>query len=69
MPVDQFGRNINYLRISLTDMCNLRCVYCMPQDMTFSPTADLLQDDEIIRLVPLFTKLGFRKIRLTGGEP
>jgi len=69
MAIDRFGRNINYLRISLTDRCNLRCVYCMPEDMTFRPRHELLQDDEIIRLVGLFAELGFRKFRLTGGEP
>ncbi len=69
MTLDRFGRNINYLRISLTDKCNLRCVYCMPEDMTFRPRQELLQDDEILRLVRLFTQLGFRKFRLTGGEP
>ena len=69
MSFDRFGRNINYLRISLTDKCNLRCVYCMPEDMTFRPRAELLQDDEIDRLVHLFAGLGFNKIRLTGGEP
>ena len=69
MAIDRFGRNINYLRISLTDRCNLRCVYCMPEDMTFRPRAELLQDDELMRLVHLFAGLGFRKIRLTGGEP
>ena len=69
MAIDRFGRNINYLRISLTDRCNLRCVYCMPEDMTFRPRAELLQDDEIIRLVGLFAELGFHKFRLTGGEP
>jgi cyclic pyranopterin phosphate synthase len=69
MSYDRFGRNISYLRISLTDRCNLRCVYCMPEDMTFRPRAELLQDDEIYRLVDLFAGLGFRKIRLTGGEP
>ena len=69
MTLDRFGRNINYLRISLTDKCNLRCVYCMPEDMTFRPTSELLQDDEIIRLVQIFAKLGFHKYRLTGGEP
>jgi cyclic pyranopterin phosphate synthase len=69
MAFDRFGRNINYLRISLTDKCNLRCVYCMPEDMTFRPRAELLQDDEIFRLVRLFTELGFHKFRLTGGEP
>jgi len=69
MSFDKFGRNINYLRISLTDKCNLRCVYCMPEEMTFRPRAELLQDDEIMRLVELFAGLGFVKVRLTGGEP
>lgn len=69
MSFDRFGRNVNYLRISLTDRCNLRCVYCMPEEMTFRPRAELLQDDEIYRLVDLFAGLGFRKVRLTGGEP
>jgi cyclic pyranopterin phosphate synthase len=69
MSFDRFGRNINYLRISLTDKCNLRCVYCMPEDMTFRPRQELLQDDEIFRLVRIFTELGFHKFRLTGGEP
>lgn len=69
MSHDRFGRNINYLRISLTDKCNLRCVYCMPEDITFRPRAELLQDDEIVRLVRIFADLGFEKIRLTGGEP
>jgi cyclic pyranopterin phosphate synthase len=66
---DRFGRNIHYLRISLTDHCNLRCVYCMPEDMTFRPNADLMQNDEIILFVNLFSELGFDKYRLTGGEP
>jgi len=69
MPDDRFGRNIHYLRISLTDHCNLRCLYCMPEDQTFLPNAELMQDDEIIQLLQLFTSLGFDKIRLTGGEP
>ena len=69
MAIDRFGRNIHYLRISLTDHCNLRCVYCMPEDMTFRPSAELMQDDELLRLVDLFAELGFDKIRLTGGEP
>jgi GTP 3',8-cyclase len=69
MTLDRFGRNINYLRISLTDHCNLRCVYCMPEDMTFRPNADLMQDDELLLMVRLFAKLGFNKFRLTGGEP
>ena len=69
MALDQFGRTIRYLRISLTDHCNLRCVYCMPEDMTFRPNAELLQDDEILTLMELFARLGFDKYRLTGGEP
>ncbi|MBK8985945.1 MAG: GTP 3',8-cyclase MoaA [Chloroflexi bacterium] len=69
MSLDRFGRNINYLRISLTDRCNLRCVYCMPEDITFRPRQELLQDDEIVRLTLIFAELGFRKFRLTGGEP
>ncbi len=69
MAIDQFGRNIHYLRISLTDHCNLRCVYCMPEDQTFRPNAHLMQDDEIALLTRLFASLGFDKIRLTGGEP
>lgn len=69
MAIDQYGRRIHYLRISLTDHCNLRCIYCMPEEMTFRPPADLMQDDEILRLVHIFAGLGFDKIRLTGGEP
>ncbi len=69
MAKDRFGRNIHYLRISLTDHCNLRCVYCMPEDMTFRPNAELMQDDEILILTRLFANLGIDKIRLTGGEP
>jgi GTP 3',8-cyclase len=69
MAIDRFGRKNNYLRISLTDHCNLRCVYCMPEDMTFRPNAELMQDDEILLLARLFADLGFDKIRLTGGEP
>jgi cyclic pyranopterin phosphate synthase len=69
MAIDRFGRDIHYLRISLTDHCNLRCVYCMPEDMTFRPNAELMQDEEVIELVRLFASLGFDKYRLTGGEP
>jgi GTP 3',8-cyclase len=69
MTIDRFGRNIHYLRISLTDRCNLRCVYCMAEDMTFQPSAHLMQDDEILSLTRLFASLGFDKVRLTGGEP
>jgi cyclic pyranopterin phosphate synthase len=66
---DRFGRIISYLRISLTDKCNLRCVYCMPEDMVFRPKHALMQDDELLRLVGVFASLGFWKYRLTGGEP
>src|SRR5512137_373082 len=69
MAFDRFGRKIRYLRISLTDHCNLRCVYCMPPQMTFRPTAEMMQDDEVFLLTRLFAELGFDKIRLTGGEP
>jgi len=69
MAIDQFGRSIHYLRISLTDHCNLRCIYCMPEDQTFRPNPELMQDDEIALLTRLFASLGFDKIRLTGGEP
>ncbi|HYO87528.1 MAG TPA: radical SAM protein, partial [Candidatus Limnocylindrales bacterium] len=66
---DRFGRVISYLRISLTDKCNLRCVYCMPEDMVFRPNHKLMQDDELLLLVRVFASLGFWKFRLTGGEP
>ena len=69
MPLDSYGRNIHYLRISLTDKCNLRCVYCMPEEMLFRPSSELLTCDEILRLVRLFVDLGIDKVRLTGGEP
>ncbi len=69
MALDRYGRRIHYLRISLTDHCNLRCLYCMPEEMSFLPTADLVQDDELLLLVRLFVRLGFDKFRLTGGEP
>jgi cyclic pyranopterin phosphate synthase len=67
--IDGFGRNIDYLRISVTDRCNFRCTYCMPEQQTFLPHRDLLTYDEIIELVERFIAHGIRKIRLTGGEP
>jgi MoaA/NifB/PqqE/SkfB family radical SAM enzyme len=66
---DSYGRSINYLRISLTDACNLRCVYCMPEEMQFRPRQELMSDEEIITLVRVAASLGVHKIRLTGGEP
>ena len=69
MAIDQYGRRLNYLRISLTDRCNFRCVYCMPEDMMFRPQSELMQDEEVLYFVRLFAGLGFDKFRLTGGEP
>jgi len=70
MPRDGFGREIDYLRISLTDHCNLRCVYCMPTaGLTFLPSDALLTADEIELVAAAAVSVGFRKIRLTGGEP
>ncbi|HYI24904.1 MAG TPA: GTP 3',8-cyclase MoaA [Thermomicrobiales bacterium] len=67
---DQFGRRMDYLRISLTDRCNFRCLYCMPEmGMKFQPRDEMLTDDELIRIVGLCAQLGFTKLRLTGGEP
>nr|MDA8252360.1 radical SAM protein [Rhodospirillales bacterium] len=66
---DPFGRDITYLRISVTDRCDLRCVYCMAEDMSFLPKADILTLEELDRLAGAFIRLGTRKIRLTGGEP
>lgn len=67
--IDGFGRNIEYLRLSVTDRCNFRCHYCMPEQQTFLPHRDLLTFEEIETLVQRFIALGIRKIRLTGGEP
>lgn len=67
---DTFGRSHDYLRISLTDACNLRCVYCMPNEkVKVTPSAKMMQADEIEGIAKVFVKLGVKKIRLTGGEP
>lgn len=67
---DSFGREINYLRLSLTDRCNLRCVYCMPmQGLTFVPGSELLTAEELEKVVHAAVEVGFNKVRLTGGEP
>ena len=66
---DPFGRTITYLRVSVTDRCDLRCFYCMSEDMTFLPKADLLTLEELDRLCSAFIAKGVRKLRLTGGEP
>jgi len=67
--IDPFGRAISYLRVSVTDRCDFRCVYCMSEDMTFLPKADILSLEELDRLCSTFVRLGVRKLRLTGGEP
>jgi cyclic pyranopterin phosphate synthase len=67
--VDPFARAITYLRVSVTDRCDFRCVYCMSEDMTFLPKAEILSLEEIERLCGAFVRLGVRKLRLTGGEP
>ena len=67
--VDPFGRTITYLRVSVTDRCDFRCVYCMSEDMTFLPKADILSLEELDRLCSAFIAKGVRKLRLTGGEP
>jgi cyclic pyranopterin phosphate synthase len=67
--VDPFGRSVHYLRVSVTDRCDLRCVYCMAEDMTFLPKKEILTLEEIDRLCGAFIALGTDRIRLTGGEP
>ena len=69
MMIDPHGRSISYVRVSVTDRCDFRCVYCMAEDMTFLPKKDLLTLEELDRLCSAFVDLGVRKIRLTGGEP
>src|SRR4030081_1871717 len=67
--IDPFGRSITYLRVSVTDRCDFRCVYCMAEDMTFLPKAEVLTLEELDRLCSAFVARGVRKLRLTGGEP
>ena len=67
--IDPFGRAVTYLRVSVTDRCDLRCVYCMAEDMTFLPKSEVLSLEELDRLCGAFVGLGVRKLRLTGGEP
>ena len=67
--IDPFGRSIDYLRVSVTDRCDFRCVYCMAEDMVFLPKSDLLTLEELDRLCAAFIRLGVKKLRLTGGEP
>lgn len=67
--VDQFGRTVDYIRLSITDRCDFRCVYCMSEDMTFLPRDEVLSLEECARLVRIFVGLGVHKVRITGGEP
>ena len=67
--VDQFGRTVDYIRLSITDRCDFRCVYCMGEDMTFLSRNEVLSLEECARLVRIFVKLGVSKVRITGGEP
>ncbi len=67
--IDPFGRAITYLRVSVTDRCDLRCVYCMAEDMAFLPKAEVLSLEELNRIAGAFIRLGTRKLRITGGEP
>src|SRR5438874_4760434 len=68
--IDSFGRTIDYLRVSVTDRCNFRCVYCMPEEgAPIAPKAEILTFEEIERLLIIAAGLGMRKVRLTGGEP
>ncbi len=67
--IDPFARAITYLRVSVTDRCDFRCVYCMSEDMTFLPKRDLLTLEELDRLCSTFIRLGVEKLRITGGEP
>ena len=67
--IDQFGRTVDYIRLSITDRCDFRCVYCMSEDMTFLPRNEVLSLEECARLVKIFVNLGVSKVRITGGEP
>jgi len=67
--IDQFGRTVNYIRLSITDRCDFRCVYCMSEKMTFLPRNEVLSLEESARLVRIFVGLGVSKVRITGGEP
>lgn len=67
--IDQFGRTVNYIRLSITDRCDFRCVYCMSEEMTFLPRSEVLSLEESARLVKIFVGLGVSKVRITGGEP
>ena len=67
--IDRFGRRVNYVRMSITDRCDFRCVYCMDEEMVFMPRQQLLSLEEIVLLIGAFAELGVEKVRVTGGEP
>ena len=67
--IDAFQRAVNYLRVSVTDRCDFRCVYCMSENMTFLPKKELLTLEELDRMCSTFIRLGVKKLRITGGEP
>jgi cyclic pyranopterin phosphate synthase len=67
--IDRYGRKVDYIRLSITDRCDFRCVYCMSEDMTFLPREEVLSLEECARLVQVFVSLGVSKVRITGGEP
>ncbi len=67
--IDQFGRQVDYIRLSITDRCDFRCTYCMAEEMTFLPRDEVLSLEECLRLVKAFVQLGVTKVRITGGEP
>lgn len=67
--IDQFGRRVDYIRLSITDRCDFRCQYCMAEDMTFLPRHEVLSLEECARLIKVFVQLGVTKVRITGGEP
>ena len=67
--IDQHGRVVDYIRLSITDRCDFRCAYCMAEDMTFLPRDEVLSLEECARLVKIFVSLGVSKVRITGGEP
>ena len=69
MLIDPFKRKISYIRVSVTDRCDFRCTYCMPEQMKFLPKTDLLSLEELDRLCHVFIEMGVKKLRITGGEP
>ena len=67
--IDQFNRKIDYIGVSVKDRCDFRCIYCMSEKMTFLPKSEVLSLEETIRIIKIFSELGIKKVRITGGEP